>query len=99
MFPQNDPEAIFDTRVQKHPEAVFAWEARKKSNRLKSQSNQEFVRTVEEENEIEMLEAMKKMNVDDDRAEEEDMNELIDAMGRLQIHEKVKASRCKQNII
>lgn len=53
------------------------------------------MRTIEEENEFEMLEAMKKMNVDDERGDEEDMNELVNAMGRLQIHEKVKASRCR----
>lgn len=99
IFPQHQPEPILDVRVSAHPEAVVEYVERKLNNKLRKPDDKEFVRTAEEETELQMLEAMRGMQVDDERAEEEDMNELVNAMGRLQIHQKVRASRCKFPLI
>lgn len=98
LFPQHQPEPILDARVSSHPEAVLEYVERRLQNKHRKPDLNEYARTTEEENEFEMLQAMKGMQVDDERAEEEDMNELVNAMGRLQIHQKVKASRCKIDI-
>lgn len=100
VFFQREPEAVLDVRVEKHPHAALEYEQKRKDNKFKNKyfGKQEFARLAEDEMEQELLDGFKKLEVgDDDRGEErdDDMNELVDAMGRLQIHEKVKASRCK----
>lgn len=78
------------------------YQERREKNKLKSRSNKEYVKSTEEIMDQELLQGFQNLDVedeeDDSRAEErddQDLNELVSAMGRLQIHNKVKASRCK----
>jgi hypothetical protein len=95
VLPQHVPEKILDTRVYKNPHAVLEYEERRAKNKYKQPDPREKVITREEEIEQELLKGMKGMGVDDqyDRPEEEDINDLVSAMGRLQIHEQVKNRR------
>lgn len=94
-FAQHKPEPVLDARVSSHPTAVLEYVEKKLQGRLRKPDTTEYARTTEEETEYQMLRAMKGMQVEDERAPEDDMNDLVNAMGRLQIHQKVKASRCK----
>ncbi len=100
IFPQNEPEPILDVRVQKNPQAALRYQELREQNKLKKRSTQqEYVKSAEEIQEEELIRGFRGLDVadDDSRAEErddEDINELVNAMGRLQIHNKVKASRC-----
>ena len=92
VFFQREPEPILDVRVEKNPEAALVYEQRRKDNKFKNKyfGKQEFARLAEDEMEAELLDGFKKLEVgDDERADErdEDMNDLVDAMGRLQIHD------------
>ena len=89
-------------RVEKNPSAAVKYQERREKNKLKSRSNKEYVKSTEEIMDQELLQGFQNLDVedeeDDSRAEErddQDLNELVSAMGRLQIHNKVKASRCK----